>query len=63
MTAPPEALLKAMAPSREQIVVAAEGMFPWYWLADLCAEHGYHLKNLGLKVHPLAGCHERGKLT
>jgi len=23
----------------------------------------YHLKNLGLKVHPLAGCHERGKLT
>jgi hypothetical protein len=23
----------------------------------------YHLKNLGLKVHPLSGCHERGKLT
>jgi len=23
----------------------------------------YHLKNLGLKVHPLVGCHERGKLT
>jgi len=23
----------------------------------------YHLKNLGLKVHLLAGCHERGKLT
>jgi transposase len=40
MPATPEALLKAIAPSREQIVRAAEGMFPWYWLADLCAEHG-----------------------
>ena len=40
MTATPEALLKAIAPSREQIVVAAECMFTWYWLADLCAEHG-----------------------
>jgi transposase len=40
MTATPEALLKAIAPYREQIVRAAECMFPWYWLADLCAEHG-----------------------
>jgi transposase len=40
MTATPEALLKAIAPSREQIVVAAAWMFPWYGLADLCAEHG-----------------------
>jgi transposase len=40
MTATPEALLKAIAPSREQIVLAAECMFTWYWLADLCAEHG-----------------------
>ena len=40
MPAPPEALLKAMAPYREQIVLAAACMFPWYWLADLCAEHG-----------------------
>src|SRR3989449_8034045 len=40
MTATPEALLKAIAPYREQIVVAAECMFTWYWLADLCAEHG-----------------------
>ena len=40
MTATPEALLKTIAPSREQIVLAAEWMFPWYWLADLCAEHG-----------------------
>ncbi len=40
MTATPEALLKTIAPSRDQIVLAAAWMFPWYWLADLCAEHG-----------------------
>ena len=40
MTATPEALLKAIAPYREQIVLAAECMFTWYWLADCCAEHG-----------------------
>ena len=40
MAATPEALLKAIAPYREQIVLAAECMFTWYWLADLCAEHG-----------------------
>jgi transposase len=40
MTATPEALLKAIAPYREQIVLAAECMFTWYWLADCCAAHG-----------------------
>ena len=40
MTATPEALLKAIAPYREQIVLAAECMFTWYWIADLCAAHG-----------------------
>src|SRR6266581_6041339 len=40
MTATPEALLKAIAPYREQIVLAAACLFPWYWLADLCAEQG-----------------------
>jgi transposase len=40
MTATPEALLKAIAPYHDQIVVAAECMFTWYWLAELCAEHG-----------------------
>jgi transposase len=40
MTATPEALLKAIAPYQEQIVVAAACMFTWYWLADLCADHG-----------------------
>ena len=40
MPATPEALLKAIAPYRDQIVLAAECMFTWYWLADLCADHG-----------------------
>jgi transposase len=40
MPATPEALLKAIAPYRDQIVLAAECMFTWYWLADLCAAQG-----------------------
>src|SRR5882672_5881819 len=40
MPATPEALLKAITPYREQIVLAAAWMFPWYWLADRCAAHG-----------------------
>ena len=40
MPATPEALLKAITPYREQIVLAAECMLTWYWLADLCADHG-----------------------
>ena len=33
----PEAFLETMAPYRDDLVVAAECMFTWYWLADLCA--------------------------
>jgi transposase len=40
MTATPEALLTAIAPSRDPIVLAAACMLTWSWLADLCAEHG-----------------------
>ena len=40
MQATPEALLTAMAPSRDQIVMAAACLFPWYWLVDLWAAHG-----------------------
>jgi hypothetical protein len=38
--ATPEALLKAIAPSREPIVMAAACLLTWYWRADLCAEPG-----------------------
>jgi len=33
-----EALLKAIEPFRQDIVVAVECMFGWYWLADVCAK-------------------------
>ena len=39
MQATPEALLKAIAPSRGPIVLAAACLFTWAWLADLGAEH------------------------
>ena len=36
----PEALLTALTPYREDVVVAVECMFSWYWVADLCEEVG-----------------------
>ena len=36
----PEAFLKLIGPFRDGIVVGAECMFAWYWLADCCAEEG-----------------------
>ena len=32
----PDAFLQAIAPFRDGLVVGAECMFAWYWLADLC---------------------------
>lgn len=40
MKTAPEALLSAIAPYREDIAVAVECIFTWYWLADLCAREG-----------------------
>jgi hypothetical protein len=40
MNTTPEAFLQAIAPYRQGMVVAAEWMFTWYWLADLWAEEG-----------------------
>jgi hypothetical protein len=36
MPATPETFLKAIAPYRQDLVVAVECRFTWYWLADLC---------------------------
>jgi transposase len=36
----PEAFLMAIAPFRDGLVVAAECMFAWYWVADLCQAEG-----------------------
>jgi hypothetical protein len=40
LQARPDAWLKVVAPSREEIVVAVECLFTWSWLADLCAQEG-----------------------
>jgi transposase len=37
MKADPDSFLAAIAPYRDQIAVAVECIFTWYWLADLCA--------------------------
>ena len=34
----PEVFLKAVEPYRQDLVVAVECIFSWYWLADLCAQ-------------------------
>jgi len=40
MKTKPELFLKAIEPFRDDIVVSAECMFAWYWLADLCEDEG-----------------------
>ena len=35
-----EVFLKLIQPFREDVVIAVECMFTWYWLTDLCTEHG-----------------------
>ncbi len=34
----PDAFLDAVEPFRHELVVGAECVFPWYWLADLCTD-------------------------
>ena len=40
LKAKPHAFLAVIAPYREDLVVAVECMFTWYWIADLCAQEG-----------------------
>jgi transposase len=70
MAAAPEALLRVIAPYREDVAVAVECIFTWYWLADLCARenipfvlghalymkaiHGGKAKNDKIDAHKIA---------
>jgi hypothetical protein len=36
----PEAVLRVIAPYREDVVVGVECIFTWYGLADLCQQEG-----------------------
>ena len=40
MLANPSTILKAVEPFRKGLVVAAECIFTWYWLADLYEREG-----------------------
>ena len=40
LRAEPESFLRVIAPYRDDMVVAVECIFTWYWLADLCAREG-----------------------
>ena len=42
LPARPEPFLEAIQPYRDDLVVGAECVFTWYWLADLCAQHNIH---------------------
>lgn len=66
----PGVLLKTIAPYREDIVVAVECIFTWYWIADLCSRehiafvlghalymkaiHGGKAKNDKIDAHKIA---------
>ena len=70
MKADPDSFLNAIVPFREDIVVAVECIFTWYWLADLCAQeeigfvlghalymkaiHGGKAKNDKIDAHKIA---------
>jgi len=70
MDARPDRFLKAIGPYREDLVVAVECVFTWYWLADLCAQetipfvlghalymkaiHGGKAKNDRIDAHKIA---------
>jgi transposase len=74
----PEALLETVAPYRDDLVVAAECMFTWYGLADVCAAegitfvlghalamkaiHGGKAKNDKIDSHKIAGLLRGGLL-
>src|SRR6266536_6399576 len=40
MKANPESFLQVIAPYRDDLVVAVECLFTWYWLANLCMREG-----------------------
>jgi transposase len=70
MTCSRELFLKAIAPYREDVAVAVECIFTWYWLADVCAQenipfvlghalymkaiHGGKAKNDKIDAHKIA---------
>ena len=40
MKSTPSAFLEFIEPFREDVVIAVECIFTWYWISDLCSEEG-----------------------
>jgi hypothetical protein len=62
LPAAPDALLAAVARYRDDLMVGAECMFTWYWLADLCAADGIPFvlgHALAMKAHSWGHGQER----
>jgi transposase len=75
----PQAFLAVVKPFRDDLVVAVECMFAWYWLADLCARegiafvlghalymgaiHGGKAKNDKIDAHKITGLVRGGMLA
>ena len=51
MRSSPETFLDAVAPYRDDLVVAVECMFTWYWLADLCRREGHRVRARSRPLH------------
>ena len=78
MPCSPDFFLKAIAPYREDMAVAVECIFTWYWLADLCSKenipfvlghalymkaiHGGKVKNDKIDAHKIAALLRGGML-
>jgi len=78
VTSTPEALIEILGSYRDDLVVAVECMFTWYWVADLCAAegitfvlghalamkaiHGGKAKNDKIDSHKIAGLLRGGLL-
>ena len=74
----PQAFLRIIAPYREDVVIAVECLFTWYWLADLCSKegmafvlghalymkaiHGGKAKNAKIDAHKIAVLLRGGRL-
>ena len=60
----PELFLETNEPYRDDLVVATECIFCWYWLADLCAREGITFvlgHALYMKGHPRREGQERSR--
>jgi transposase len=78
LPADPQRFLEVLQPFRQDVVVACECMFAWYWLADLCSEqeipfvlghalymkaiHGAKTKNDKIDAHKIAKLLRGGNL-